>query len=200
MTANIIWKCLRTLEPAEVLQHIHTGATVVAPRQPAPAQRNPHLDLVYYGEVFNASGYGAAARAYIHALHGAGIKISVVNTGGPPAGVRDSLVESLLGNSRTADFHLFHGIPTTWAQQAFRCSNAIGMTVWETDTMPTQWASTLNHVMEVWLRPAITTSPLSSVGSLGLCLSCLMYFVPLQHSFRARTKRASCSASNPTIS
>jgi hypothetical protein len=74
-----------------------------------------------------------------------------VNIGGPPAGVRDPLVESLLGSSRNADFQLFHGIPTTWARQAFRCSNAIGMTVWETDTMPTQWASTLNHVMEVWL-------------------------------------------------
>lgn len=145
-------ECLRTLEPSEVLQHIRSAKTVAAPPlQPAPKPRTPDLDIVYYGEVFNASGYGAAARAYVHALHSAGIKVSVVNIGGPPAGVRDPLVESLLGNSRNADFHLFHGIPTTWAQQAFRCSNAIGMTVWETDTMPTQWTSTLNHVMEVWL-------------------------------------------------
>ena len=141
-------ECLRTLQPADVLRHVRS---VTAPRQPTPKQRVPDLDLVYYGEVFNASGYGTAARAYVHALHEAGIKVSVVNTGGPPTAVRDSLVESLLGTSRTADFHLFHGIPTTWAQHAFRCSNAIGMTVWETDTMPTQWASTLNHVMEVWL-------------------------------------------------
>lgn len=143
-------ECLRTLEPAEVLRHIRADAT---PQLPTPKQHVPDLALVYHGEVFNASGYGAAARAYVHALHDAGIKLSVVNTGGPPAGVRDPLVESLLDNvgGRTADFHLFHGIPTTWAQQAFRCSNAIGMTVWETDTMPTQWTGTLNHVMEVWL-------------------------------------------------
>src|SRR5205814_2345788 len=29
--------------------------------------------------------------------------------------------------------------------------NAIGMTVWETDTMPTQWRNILNHVLDVWL-------------------------------------------------
>ena len=145
-------ECLRTLEPVEVLHHIRPGAAVAPPKEESMAgPRTADLGLVYHGEVFNPSGYGAAARAYVHALHAAGVEVSVVNTGGPPADVRDPLVESLLGGNRTADFHLFHGIPTRWAQEAFRCSNAIGMTVWETDTMPTQWASTLNHVMEVWL-------------------------------------------------
>ena len=31
------------------------------------------LSLVYYGHVFDATGYGRAARGYLHALHTAGI-------------------------------------------------------------------------------------------------------------------------------
>jgi glycosyltransferase involved in cell wall biosynthesis len=109
------------------------------------------ISVVYYGYVFDASGYGHAARAYIHSLHRAGIKLSVVNIGNYALAVRDELVESLIGQDVNADFHIFHGIPPQWARQAFRLPNAIGMTVWETDVMPTQWRNVLNHVLEVWL-------------------------------------------------
>src|SRR5205809_7777227 len=109
------------------------------------------LRLIYYGHVFDASGYGQAARAYIHALHKAGVALSVVDLMKHGRQVRDDLVESLLDRPMTPDFHLFHGIPPQWARLAFRLPNAIGMTVWETDTMPTQWRNILNHVLDVWL-------------------------------------------------
>ncbi|MDT7604354.1 MAG: hypothetical protein QOF61_2351 [Acidobacteriota bacterium] len=110
------------------------------------------LSLTYYGYVFDASGYGHAARAYIHALSCAGIKLSVVDLAGHrQRQVRDRLVESLIGRRLDSDFHLFHGIPPQWAARAFRLKNAIGMTVWETDAMPAQWRNALNHVLEVWL-------------------------------------------------
>ena len=109
------------------------------------------LSVVYYGYVFDASGYGHASRAYIHALHEAGIGLSVVNLASGVRQVREPLVESLIGRRIDADFHLFHGIPPQWARLAFRLRNAIGMTVWETDTMPSQWRNVLNHTLEVWL-------------------------------------------------
>lgn len=109
------------------------------------------LSLVYYGYVFDASGYGHAARAYIHALHRAGIELGVVDLTGRYRQVRDKLVESLVGRKTNPDFHLFHGIPPQWSRLAFRLPNAIGMTVWETDTMPSQWRNALNHTLEVWL-------------------------------------------------
>lgn len=109
------------------------------------------LSVVYYGYVFDASGYGHAARAYIRALHDAGVGLSVVNLSNAGRQVRDPLSESLLGRAVDADFHLFHGIPPQWARLAFRLRNAIGMTVWETDTMPSQWRNVLNHTLEVWL-------------------------------------------------
>ncbi|MFN2599501.1 MAG: glycosyltransferase [Pyrinomonadaceae bacterium] len=110
------------------------------------------VSLTYYGYVFDASGYGHAARAYIHALGAAGVNLSVVDLAAHrQRQVRDPLVESLVGRKVEADFHLFHGIPPQWAARAFRMKNALGMTVWETDVMPSQWRNALNHVLEVWL-------------------------------------------------
>lgn len=109
------------------------------------------LSLVYYGHVFDATGYGRAARGYVHALHAAGIKVSVVDLMKHDRQVRDELVESAVGRGTNGDFHLFHGIPPQWARLAFPLRNAIGMTVWETDRMPAQWRTALSHVVELWL-------------------------------------------------
>src|SRR5580765_5677681 len=109
------------------------------------------LSLVYYGHVFDATGYGRAARGYVHALHAAGITVSVVDLMRHERQVSDELVESSLNRGVQGDFHLFHGIPPQWARLAFPLSNAIGMTVWETDRMPAQWRTALSHVVELWL-------------------------------------------------
>ena len=109
------------------------------------------ISLVYYGYVFDASGYGNAARSYIHAMHEAGLQLSVVDLARHGHQVHDELVESLQRRPLEADFHLFHGIPPQWARMAFRQPRGIGMTVWETDMMPTQWRNALNQMLEVWL-------------------------------------------------
>src|ERR1044072_12765 len=119
------------------------------------------INLTYYGYIFDASGYGQAARGYIHALHRAGINLSVVDLNRHEKQVRDDLLESLLNKPVGADFHLFHGIQPQWARLAFRMSNAIGMTVWETDAMPTQWRNVLSHVLEVWLPCQFNVSTFS---------------------------------------
>ncbi len=109
------------------------------------------LSVRYYGHVFDATGYGCAARGYLHAMHAAGIDLSVVDLTRHGRQVQDDLVSTLVGRDLEADFHLFHGIPPQWARLAFPLRNAIGMTVWETDTMPVQWRNVLSHVLEVWL-------------------------------------------------
>src|SRR5204863_2281654 len=107
------------------------------------------LSVVYYGHLFDATGYGQAARGYVHALHAAGVRISAVDLVRHGRQVRDELVESLVDKGTAGDFHVFHGIPPQWGRLAFPLRNAIGMTVWETDTMPLQWRTALSHVMEV---------------------------------------------------
>jgi 2-polyprenyl-3-methyl-5-hydroxy-6-metoxy-1,4-benzoquinol methylase/glycosyltransferase involved in cell wall biosynthesis len=109
------------------------------------------LSVVYYGHLFDATGYGQAARGYVRALHAAGVRVCAIDLMHHGPQVHDELVESLVDRGASGDFHVFHGIPPQWGRLAFPLRNVIGMTVWETDTMPLQWRTALSHVMEVWL-------------------------------------------------
>ena len=120
--------------------------------EPPNADANETITVAYYGYVFDASGYGHAARAYLHALHQAGIRLTVIDlAGNRRRQVKDPLVASFVGPPSNVDFHLFHGTPPLWARMAFPLRNVIAMTVWETDTMPTQWRPILTHAVDVWL-------------------------------------------------
>src|SRR5258707_7321235 len=121
------------------------------------------ISLTYYGNVFDASGYGHAARAYLHSLHSAGIEIRLVDLAAQRARqVEDPLLDSFVGKPVDADFHLFHGPPPQWAQLAFPLRNVIAMTVWETDTMPSQWRPVLTHALDVWLPCEFNVSVFSA--------------------------------------
>jgi ADP-heptose:LPS heptosyltransferase len=166
-------ECLKSLTPEEVAERIQAEVrqieTDVEALTNGPAlltgtfieMPSRVVRLNYYGYVFDASGYGQAARAYIHAMHRAGIKISVVDIGGQPSQVKDDLVASLLGVDHGADFNLFHGIPPQWARLAYPLRNVIAMTVWETDTMPQQWRNPLTHALDVWLPCAFNVEVFS---------------------------------------
>ncbi|MET3159981.1 glycosyltransferase family 9 protein [Bradyrhizobium diazoefficiens] len=144
--------CLKTLTASEVAARIEAARPGLAGGSDrAKAAEERTIRLNYYAGVFDASGYGQAARLYVRALSAAGIKVSVVHTGARPPQVEDAEVEALLGDDPAADFHLFHGIPPWWAGSAYRHRNVIAMTVWETDTMPQQWRNPLGHAIDVWL-------------------------------------------------
>jgi ADP-heptose:LPS heptosyltransferase/glycosyltransferase involved in cell wall biosynthesis/SAM-dependent methyltransferase len=134
-------ECLTTLSAQEVKARLDEAL-----RPP-----EPRLRVTYSAEVFNATGYGQAARLYIHALHRAGVQVAVTDTAGGPQAVADALVASLLGSDDDADFHIFHGIPPYWARAAFPRRRVIAVTVWETDTMPQHWRGPLSHAVDVWL-------------------------------------------------
>jgi ADP-heptose:LPS heptosyltransferase len=123
-------ECLKTLTADEVFMKVnqviapageHTPSLkrvrMASPPESQSADKDT-INLMYYGCVFDASGYGNAARGYIHALHRAGVDLSVVDLAGRPRQISDPLVESLVGRKIDADFHLFHGIPPHWARQA----------------------------------------------------------------------------------
>ncbi|HEU0299053.1 MAG TPA: glycosyltransferase family 9 protein, partial [Longimicrobium sp.] len=134
------------------LSHSRTGVPPGAPPSPSSSARPmSELSLAYHGYVSDQSGYGHTARAYVHALHRAGIQVSVVDLARRRHAPPDPLVASLMGSGADADVHLFHGIPPQWARLAFPRRNALGMTVWETDAMPSQWRNPLNQVQDVWL-------------------------------------------------
>jgi ADP-heptose:LPS heptosyltransferase len=168
-------QCLKTLSPDEVFMKITATLPELKEGSAAPAVRrrtsplNGHsalgqaINVAYYGYVFDASGYGQAARAYIHALHEAGVELRVIDLAAHRTRqVEDPLVSSLMERSLDADFHLFHGMPAQWARLAFPLRNVIAMTVWETDTMPTQWRPVLNHAIDVWLPCEFNTAVFSA--------------------------------------
>ena len=167
--------CLKTLGPDEVFMKIQATLSEqnkkVLPisENLSTSRLNGHgapsetISLTYYGNVFDASGYGHAARAYLHSLHSAGIEIRVVDLAAQRARqVEDPLLDSFVGKPVDADFHLFHGPPPQWAQLAFPLRNVIAMTVWETDTMPSQWRPVLTHALDVWLPCEFNVSVFSA--------------------------------------
>lgn len=146
-------ECLKTLTAVEVAGRVRAALAerTFAVPAPVPATRDDAITLNYYGEVFQASGYGQAARAYVRALQAAGVRVRVIDTGRPPRHVEDDFVDSLTGHDPDADFNLFHGIPSFWARSAYRERNVIAMTVWEADSMPSTWRNPLTHAIDVWL-------------------------------------------------
>ena len=87
-------RCLKTLTPEEVFMKVTATLPELEKRSPSPAnlpatpQANHQsavietIGVAYYGYVFDASGYGHAARAYLHALHQAGVELTVVDLAG----------------------------------------------------------------------------------------------------------------------
>jgi glycosyltransferase involved in cell wall biosynthesis len=109
------------------------------------------ISVNYYGEVFSTSGYGTAARAYIHALHSAGVRVAVIGAGQPPHQFQDSLVRSLVGREPDPHFTILHAIPLFWPRWAYTVQNAIAITVWEAEPIPQVWNRALNHAVDVWV-------------------------------------------------
>ncbi len=62
-----------------------------------------------------------------------------------------ALTRSLIKPPADADFNLFHGVPAVWESQAAALSNAIAITVWETETMPAEWQAALRRAADVWV-------------------------------------------------
>ncbi|MDQ6867045.1 MAG: glycosyltransferase [Pseudomonadota bacterium] len=171
-------ECLKMLTADDVAERINEALPKVPRVSSEQAKTVAHdaIRLNYYGQVSDVSGYGHAARAYVHALHEAGIRLTVVDTGSRSPQVQDPLVVSLLGNDPGADFNLFHGIPPYWARMAYRLPNVIAMTVWETDTMPSVWRNPLTHAIDIWLPCRFNTEVFAR--GLGREPFCLPHPVP----------------------
>jgi len=142
------------------------GSPASFPRGPEAAANRIRVN--YRGPVFDTTGYGTAARAYVHALHEAGLEITVQNVsmmGAPPK--RSAFIESLIRPRTKSDIEIFHGVPFLWSREASKVRNAIGMLTWETDRMPSEWRDPLWRAADVWVpcefNQAVLGSELSRI-------------------------------------
>ena len=108
--------------------------------------------IAFGGYVYLATGFGTAARSYIHALHGANIPMTVLNRSASPRhSVVDPLVESLLQRPIDAQLGILHVEPLSIPAMRDIYSHLIVLTAWEADRLPPVYVENLNEVLEVWV-------------------------------------------------
>jgi len=109
-------------------------------------------NIFFYGNVLSHSGYGTAARAYIHALHDAATDMSVISTDQFPSGlVLDPLVTSCMGKRMIPELHLWHTEPNDVMRLKTFFPQLVVLTTWETDLLPPCYVEALNRAAEVWV-------------------------------------------------
>lgn len=118
--------------------------------------RRPWDTILYYAPVHTRTGYGTISRAYIRALHEAGLPVVVRSIGwtDPDIPPEDAtLLEKLesapvVGNAVA----IFHTTPSEWA--AFtpitNLVQRINISMFETDRVPAEWIPFLNQFDQIW--------------------------------------------------
>lgn len=113
----------------------------------------------YVGPIWDYSGYGAASRSYVLALHKAGVPISVhphcFDNGAPNVASMEekAILDSLVGRDVPFDVGIVHLTPdllTSYAK-AFEGKYVINYTVWETSKLHPLWVAACNTANEVWV-------------------------------------------------
>lgn len=111
-----------------------------------------NLSAVFSGYVFAFTGYGEAMRGYLHALHGAGVELSVENRSRhADIFVEDRLGRQLLDRPMDPDLYLCHTEPLDVPTQAERLNRTVAITTWEADRLPDRHVHALNRAREVWV-------------------------------------------------
>jgi len=112
-------------------------------------------EVAYYGYVFANTGYGTAARGYVHAMHAASVPLSIISLDSTPRRpLRDPLILNHLA-SRDRSFapavHLWHTEPNCVMKLQRSFARLAVMTTWETESLPQGYVDALHHAAEVWV-------------------------------------------------
>jgi len=128
-------------------------------------------DVLYFGHVFNASGYATGSRGVILALHAAGCRVRVV-----PISQQDDAAGILSPADRHTLLQLLH---TPIAVEQALCIHAhgadtwhmhtgarhvVGRTMFETDRLPPGWAQNCNGVHEIWVPSTFNVDTFKRAG------------------------------------
>lgn len=128
-------------------------------------------DVLYFGHIFNASGYAAGSRGVVLALHEAGYRVRVVPISAqndwegilPPA-VRttlQALIYTPIALERALCIHA-HGADTWHMDSGAR--HVVGRTMFETDRLPPDWVPRCNGVHEVWVPSTFNVETFKRAG------------------------------------
>ena len=108
--------------------------------------------IAFYGHVFSPTGYGTAARAYLHAFDSVAMNLSVMDLNPThPKYVPDALVDSYLRTPVDPDLHICHTEAHRIHPMKDLFPRLIAMTTWEADRLPDVYIEALNQVLEIWV-------------------------------------------------
>ena len=102
--------------------------------------------------IFVPTGFGAAARAYMHAMHAAGVELTICNISRyQEIYVPDDLALALLDRPLDAQMILWHTEPNAMTSEQTPLPNTIVQSTWEADALPAHYLSALERVREIWV-------------------------------------------------
>jgi glycosyltransferase involved in cell wall biosynthesis len=119
------------------------------------SMENPVPQVAFYGYVFAHTGYGTAARGYVHSFFRAFMPVSVVSLDRfPRRPLKDPIVLSCLTNQArrfAPSVHLWHTEPNGVMRLNRSFRRLAVLTTWETESLPQVYVEALNRAAEVWV-------------------------------------------------
>ena len=111
-------------------------------------------EVAYYGYVLARTGYGTAARGYVHALDTASVPMSIVSLDRfPHPELSDPVIHArMAGNRRfVPSLHVWHTEPHAVMKLARSFTRLVVLTTWEAESLPATYVEALNRAAEVWV-------------------------------------------------
>ena len=131
-------------------------------------------NIIYYGPVYTATGYGSVSRYYVTGLINTGVKIKVIPFGLSEKNKIDKKTirileeaEKLKINPRLKNIIILHSTPSGWKNLKIKGADyVIGMTIFETDSIPLRWTKICNEkwINEIWLPSKFNINSFSKSG------------------------------------
>ena len=146
-----------------------------------------YSNLIYYGPVYTATGYGSASRYYLIGLIKAGVRVKVIpfglseknNISKDEVRILEKAEKTKL-NPKLKNIVILHTTPSGWKNITVNGADyIIGMTIFEPDGLPSQWVKICNEpwINEIWLPSRFNIKTFSKSGVYKNKLSLIHYCI-----------------------
>lgn len=113
------------------------------------------MNIQYTAAVYDSSGYAEAARNYICALLGQGVKLTIkpisFESWRTDLGPEFQKILPYVNKALKPDINLVHLTPENFPRCKVEGIKNVGITVWETSKIPSTWVPLCNQMDEIWV-------------------------------------------------
>ncbi len=125
--------------------------------------------VLWAGPLYDRGGYGNVSRNFVRALLAAGIPVRTAVIGDYHKEIDSSVVNVIKGLEGTglgsSPVGIFHWTPDMLCRYRFKGISALILdTIFETHSIPSDWADVCNHVSQVWVPSRFNLETFCSAG------------------------------------